>query len=259
MRDNPGKAVYTFGSAQLLKSINWTGSNKQTVKIERISDNLPLEQNYMYDNLLQKTSIAADRIYEIGEEICAKLIQDHPDIYDKDLYSEVFKTSAQTQDTIKCVGRICSDSDCQLDLHSTLLISADEISLRSYRLHFERMPSFSLFPGQAVYMEGTNPRGDTFFVDKIATDRSLTYADPPQVKEDMNVIVAAGPFTNQDDLIYEPLNDLYAYCKQHKPDVLILIGPFLDADHPLVQDGSITSSTDEFFSNVLSRIVINVG
>lgn len=243
-----------------MKSIDWTNTTKQTVKIERISEQFPVDQHYMYDNLLQKTSIAADRIFDIGEEICAKLIKEHGDVYEKDLYNQVFKLNAPTQGTIKSIGRVCSDSDDRLGLHSTLLISADEMCLRPYHLHFDRMKSFSLFPGQTVFMQGLNPRGDSFFVDEIVSERNLIYADPPQVKENLSIVVATGPFTSKNDLSYEPLNELLAYCKQNSPDVLILLGPFFDADHPSLLDGSMKTTTVEaYFDNMILGLVNSIG
>lgn len=260
MRDATGKVVYTFGASQLIKSINWINTNpKQTINFEILYEHLSADQNFMYDNLLQKTSIAADRIFDIGDEICTKLIKDHTDVYDKDLHNEAFKMGDATQSVMKCVGRICSDSDCQLDLHSTLLIGADEICLRTFRLHFDRLKSFALFPGQTVFVQGVNPRADSFFVDEIISDRDLTYAALPDVKEDLSIIVATGPFTGPNDLSYEPLNDLMAYCQQHKPDVLILLGPFLDADHPAVLNGWMKSSYEEYFEYKIADLANKIG
>ncbi len=45
----------------------------------------------------------------------------------------------------------------------------------------------------------------------------------------LHLMVAAGPFTQAADLLYEPLRDLLELCKRDKPHVLILMGPFLDA------------------------------
>lgn len=213
----------------------------------------------MYDNLLQKTSIAADRIYDIGDEICTKLIKDHPDVYDGGLHSESFKMGDSTQSTIRCVGRVCSDSDCQLDLHSTLLIGADETGLQTHRLHFDRLKSFALLPGQTVFVQGVNPRADSFFVDEIISDRDLTYADLPDVEKNLSIIVATGPFTGQNDLSYEPLKELLIYCKQNKPDVLILLGPFLDADHPFVLNGLMKSSFEVYFDNMIAELANSIG
>lgn len=243
-----------------MKTIDWMNTTKQTVKFERISEPFSSDQHYMYDNLLQKTSIAADRIFDIGEEICAKLIKEQGDVYEKDLYDHVFKLNALTQqDTIKSVGRICSDSDDRLGVHSTLLISADEMCLRPYHLHFDRMKSFALFPGQTVFLQGHNPRGDSFFVEEIIAERNLTYTDPPKVKENLYIVVASGPFTSKTDLGYEPLNELLAYCKQNSPDVLVLLGPFFDADHPSLLDGSMKSSVEAYFDNMITGIVNTIG
>lgn len=241
-----------------MKSIDWINSGKQTIVCERISDNFPVDQHYMYDNLLQKTSIAADRIFDIGEEICAKLIAEHSDKYANDLYKQAFE-NASSQGVMRCVGRICSDSDDRLGLHSTMLIGADEITLRSYRLHFDRMKGFALFPGQTVFVQGINPRGDSFFVDEIISERNLTYSPTPQVTTNLNIVIASGPFTSKSDLNYEPLNELLAYCKQHKPDVLILLGPFLDADHPCLIDGTMKLPMDEFFEKMIADIVNVIG
>lgn len=261
LKDVTGKVVYTFGTASLIKSIDWINSAaKQTVTFERVSEYFHPNQNYMYDKLLQKTGIAADRIFDIGEEICNKLIKEHSDIYEKDLHSKAFKFSVSTHEATKCVGRVCSDSDDKLGLHSTLLIGADEMCLRSYRLQFDRMKNFALFPGQTVFVQGVNPRGDPFFVDEIIAERNLTYAAQPQVNENLNIIVACGPFTYTENLNYEPFNELIAYCKKHKPDVLILIGPLLDADHKSVQDGiSMKTSVDEYIEKLITDFVINIG
>ena len=53
-------------------------------------------------------------------------------------------------------------------------------------------------------------------------------------------MVAAGPFTQANDLLYEPLLDLLELCKRDKPHVLILMGPFLDAKSVNLQDGDIS-------------------
>lgn len=259
LKDSTGKVIYTFGTSNLIKSIDWTNNQIQSIKFERLSDGFYADQHYMYDNLLQKTSIAADRIFDVGEEICNKLIKDRPEVYDKELFHQAFKMEDPSQSVITCVGRICSDNDCQLDLHSTLLICADEITLQPYRLHFDRMKSFALFPGQTVMVQGVNPRADVFFADEIHNDRNLTYADPPKLKDNLNIIVASGPYTGQQDLNYDPLYELVAYCKQHKPDVLILIGPFLDADHPSVLDGSIKLPFEMHVDNLISGVVNSIG
>lgn len=261
LKDVTGKVVYTFGTSSLIKSIDWVNNGgKQTVTFERVSEPFHPDQYYMYDNLMQKANIAADRVFDIGAEICAKLSKEHADVYGSDLHHQVFGASAPTPEALKCVGNISSDSDDKLGLHSTLLIDSNEMALRTYRLHFDRMKSVALFPGQMVFVQGVNPRGDAVFVNEVVAERQLTYAKQPQVKENLHLIVACGPFTYSENLNYEPFNELIAYCKKHKPDILILLGPLLDADHKCLQDGiTMKAPAEDFIVQLISDFVNNIG
>ena len=46
--------------------------------------------------------------------------------------------------------------------------------------------------------------------------------------------VAAGPFTCAEDCAFAPLEALLAWAAAAQPDVLLLLGPFVDAEHPAV-------------------------
>lgn len=48
----------------------------------------------------------------------------------------------------------------------------------------------------------------------------------------LNILVAAGPFTSPDSLRFEAFDDLIKKIEETKPNVCILIGPFLDESHP---------------------------
>lgn len=62
------------------------------------------------------------------------------------------------------------------------------------------------------------------------------------------MLVAAGPFTSKDDVMYEPLQAVLDHCNERPPDVLLLLGPFVDAEHPLVQAGMLQDSFDDIFA-----------
>lgn len=262
-KDVPGKVVYTFGIGALLKTIDWSTSKRQYLRIAQIAGkdgrHFTVDEYFMFDTLMQKCCTAADRLYDVGQEICAKLISDRPDEYNTDLYNELANVDVSNPTTIKCIGRVCSDSDCQLTAHSTLLVGADEMKLRLVRMNFNRMKSFGLFPGQTIFARGLNPRGDTFYVDEIFAGRTLKYADAPQLLENLSIVMAAGPFSLSDELNYEPLNELIAYCIQHKPNAVILMGPFLDADHKSVQDGSMKMTFDGYFDNLMNSFMDAIG
>lgn len=62
----------------------------------------------------------------------------------------------------------------------------------------------------------------------------------------MAIMVAAGPFTTTDNLDYAPLIDLLLEAKRLRPDVLILCGPFLDVEHPVIKTGNCEPFEDLF-------------
>lgn len=71
----------------------------------------------------------------------------------------------------------------------------------------------------------------------------------------LEVIVAAGPFTTQNDLHYEPLRNLIELCKLAKPDLLLLMGPFLDAENSQVKTGQLDQAFQSFYEESVSKTV----
>ena len=48
------------------------------------------------------------------------------------------------------------------------------------------------------------------------------------------MLVAAGPFSTAGTLDYSPLNKLCRMAENDRPDLFMLVGPFLDIQHPMV-------------------------
>lgn len=69
------------------------------------------------------------------------------------------------------------------------------------------------------------------------------------------MFVSAGPYTQSDTLSYKPLEDLIALTVQQEPDVLILIGPLLDTSHPLLLNGSLAETFEDFYVKLIDSIV----
>lgn len=70
----------------------------------------------------------------------------------------------------------------------------------------------------------------------------------------MSVVVATGPFCSKENALYEPLQALLDHCRQRPPDVLVLLGPFVDANHPQVQDGTLAQTFEDTFR---SQVTLN--
>lgn len=74
----------------------------------------------------------------------------------------------------------------------------------------------------------------------------------------IQIVVAAGPFTLSENLTYEPLHELLKYVNEHKPNVLILMGPFLDETNKSVQNPDLTQTFDSLFEDLICNIMNSV-
>ncbi|CAI5466202.1 unnamed protein product [Closterium sp. Yama58-4] len=65
--------------------------------------------------------------------------------------------------------------------------------------------------------------------------------------DEIRIIAAAGPFTTIDSWSFDPLKDLIRFALQRPPDVLLLIGPFIDREHPDARDGCVDQTYEALF------------
>lgn len=79
------------------------------------------------------------------------------------------------------------------------------------------------------------------------------FSGPDDGTQVVDIMVAAGPFTTTGDLSYDPLNDLLDVVRRDCPDVLIMIGPFVDEDHPMIKAADCDVTYEELFQQVLSQ------
>ncbi|XP_042294906.1 DNA polymerase alpha subunit B isoform X2 [Sceloporus undulatus] len=113
-------------------------------------------------------------------------------------------------------------------------------------------------PVQVVVMEGINSTGKQFFASKLYEGVPLPFLKPPELDEDSEpqmVLVACGPYTTSDSITYDPMLDLINVINKDKPDVCILLGPFLDAKHKQVEDCQFTSSFEDIFKLCMKTII----
>ncbi|KAJ1735349.1 DNA-directed DNA polymerase alpha subunit pol12 [Coemansia biformis] len=171
------------------------------------------------------------------------------------------------QDTVTAVGRIANINTSE-GLAAAAPISSDTLFLETSRrlgngrriaLDVRSTPSFSLFPGQIVAVEGKNLKGAEFSVTQFRPLPRLRHprtgdsdggsADPV---EPFSAVIASGPYTLSDNLEYEPLRDLVDHAIAAGPDLVLLLGPFVCENHPMVKDGQIDLLPEEIFSVKIS-------
>ncbi|KAL1538983.1 hypothetical protein AAHA92_27662 [Salvia divinorum] len=182
-------------------------------------------------------------------------------------YDEPVDPSVASQESIFAVGMICCEEEGRLKEKATLLQSSVEHSGgQRVRLDLQKLSQYSIFPGQVVAVEGRNPSGHCVIASNIinyaplsaATDEEhpskkqalghdLQLRKPSLDTPEVSLIVAAGPFTTSDNLLFQPLNDLLAYAQRKQPQLLVLLGPFIDSDHPELKKGTINQTFDELF------------
>jgi len=164
--------------------------------------------------------------------------------------------AGQATNEIIAVGRIASDSmEGKLNAAS-LMLETSRRTGAGLRVHLKAdSVSHEFFPGQIVAVRGINASGEYFSVNEVL---ELPLLPPPAslpstldtlnerlgVEDDeatsshaLNVMVAAGPYTADDSLAFEPLKALCEKAADSYADILVLVGPILDVEHSLLASG----------------------
>ncbi|KAJ8653902.1 hypothetical protein O0I10_010469 [Lichtheimia ornata] len=218
-----------------------TDSTTKRAKVDVVqskSDNY----RYMFEKIRDKADSLDERIEYIAEQI-EKHYQ---------LEGGFANPSRAHQDKIVAVGRICCDaSEGKLNPQSIVLETSRDLGMgKRVQMDIRRLEQYSLFPGQIVGVEGVNNTGRLLVAEKLlmpplppAMDRMDD--DSSSMTEPIDVIVSAGPYTFDDDLAYQPLERLIETCIEQKPDVVVLMGPFVSENHPDIVNATMDLTPEE--------------
>ncbi|KAK3051471.1 DNA-directed DNA polymerase alpha subunit pol12 [Extremus antarcticus] len=166
--------------------------------------------------------------------------------------------AAQSTAEIVAVGRIaCDIPNGRLNAASIVLETSRRMGAgMRVPLRFDNT-GYDFFPGKIVALRGTNVSGEYFSATEILGMPPLPVAASTPAEFDvhndrlttsdgearpLHLLLASGPYTTETDLSFAALHALLARAADEKPDVLILTGPFLDLEHPLVASGDFESS-----------------
>ncbi|KAF7968742.1 hypothetical protein HWV62_29569 [Athelia sp. TMB] len=215
---------------------------------------------YMYEKVSERSEILDERIDEFAELL-------------RDLYKipDLGDPAAATEEATVIVGRICLDSESSSQNvklnEASLVIESSRMWGSGARVQLKFEPSVKVrggpagvggvqwFPGAIVGLKGKNGGGGCFLVEEILTLPRLAYSPaslgtgvkPEPQDTSFSMFIAGGPFTPDTDLNYAPFKMLFKTLLLRKPDVVLLIGPFVDSAHPFVRDGEIDSSPADIF------------
>ncbi|XP_053377619.1 DNA polymerase alpha subunit B-like isoform X1 [Mercenaria mercenaria] len=245
-RTNRGEVMVSVGSTN---NVKWHGSG-QGVTIEDYSTEQSISKNmkYMFQKLSEKRDVLNDMIEDMAEHL--------QKIHKIEEYMHV---ALPTQEEVTVAGRICCDSNGKLNPKSVVLEgSIDTSSGKTIPVDLSQLKEYALFPGQLVAMAGHNSTGQKFVASKLFESVSLPLPEIPANTDTKNtrlsVMVAAGPFSTSDCLSYEPFTDLIEQIQLTRPDVCILMGPFVDCKNAEIENGKLTVTYDDIFTQKLDEV-----
>ncbi|KAI8788317.1 DNA polymerase alpha subunit B [Biomphalaria glabrata] len=243
-RSNSGDVVQTFGS---MNDFSWQGE-VQMVKITPFSSEVTLDSNtkYMFQKMHEKASVLNDIIQDMST-----LLQNAHGI------EELSHVALPSQESVTVAGRICCDSIGRLNNQSVLLEGSHETSSgKCISLDLSEVTNYSLFPGQILTCEGVNNTGKKLVVQKIYPTVPLPFSEftNKHCSGKLRIYIAVGPYTPSDVLDYSPLSELMKKIVQDKPDLCILMGPFVDIKHVLINSGELLDTFQELFIKQMEEI-----
>ncbi|KAJ3521021.1 hypothetical protein NM208_g13475 [Fusarium decemcellulare] len=250
-RANPGEVVEILNDRLAAAEPPIAPFSEPRVKLTAASDQKKLGYKPLAMKLSEASEILDDRI-----DAFMALAQQHHNL-DETAFGSA---AAQSTTEVVAVGRIASDSpEGKLNAASLVLETSRRTGMGlRVPLKMDSVRSWGFFPGQIVALRGTNASGSEFVVKEILdipllpsaaslpsaleAHRERLRGGPDAMEEDteptpLNVMFASGPYTADDNLDFEPLHALCSQAADTYADALVLTGPFLDVDHPLVATG----------------------
>jgi DNA polymerase alpha subunit B len=197
--------------------------------------------------LAEASEILDERIDEF-----MSIIQKHHSLDD----SAFGNAAAQGTNEIVAVGRIASDTAEGKLNNASLVLETSRRMGAGIRVPLKidaLTPSWQFFPGQIVALRGTNASGAYFTVSEVLqipllpvpassiqsidTINERLGVSNESAGQPLNIMFASGPYTADDNLDFEPLQALCSKAADEMADALVLTGPFLDIEHPLLATG----------------------
>ncbi|KAI5461370.1 DNA polymerase alpha subunit B N-terminal-domain-containing protein [Mariannaea sp. PMI_226] len=250
-RANPGEVVEILNTHLAAAEPPIAPYSEPRVKLTAASDQKKTGYKPLAMKLSEASEILDDRIDDL-----MTIVQEHHELDD----SAFGSAASQSTTEIVAIGRIASDSiEGKLNKASLVLETSRRTGMGlRVPLKMDKIKSWSFFPGQIVALRGSNASGLEFVVNEILdvpllpnaasqssvleSHRERLRGGPDAMDEDsdpapLSVIFASGPYTADDNLDFEPLHALCSQAADTYVDALVLAGPFLDVDHPLIATG----------------------
>ncbi|KAJ7600761.1 DNA polymerase alpha/epsilon subunit B-domain-containing protein [Mycena floridula] len=215
---------------------------------------------YMYEKIFTRSEVLDDRIDEFSQ-----IVTDHYKV------TEFGDPSTSTEGETVIIGRITQDTE-----FPSAKLADDTVVIESSRMHssgarvllrfdpsltirggIQGAGALGVFPGAIATLKGKNGGANSFLVSEILAlpplKPSWTNSNvKPEPGSAFSLCVACGPFTPEApvadaNLAFKPLQTLLQSLQATKPTVVLLVGPFVDASHPLIKVGDVDSTPLRLF------------
>jgi len=222
---------------------------------------------FMFSPLAERAGALADRLDEVGAAIVGNAVAEELAAAAAASAAAAARAAAGGAAELPppppraaagmSVGRVCLDGESgRLNASSValeLLQRAGAGAGARMTLDLREVPAFGVFPGQIIGVRGVAPTGQRLIVSEIFANGAAPRAQVPLANAralhrarsaggggPVRVWCACGPYSSSADLKYDPLTNLLAEIANASPppDVLVLQGPFVDAEHPQSRSGT---------------------
>jgi len=236
-RSSQGEVVVKFNTDL---GGDWESTAPASLKLPDKSLQQPYK--FMFERLRDRAAVLDETICRVGDRLVDKwgLVQE-----------ELIDLATTQPETGVGLGRVQCDSEGRLNSNSVVIHgSLDTASGAVVPLDLSQASSYSLFPGQVIAMDCSNPNGSRLVATKIYDGVPIPLSDLTLSDNSvLSILLAAGPFTTADSVGMEPLQDILNVIKDKKPSVAFLVGPFLDIKNNAV------CGANESFDNLWLRMV----
>ncbi|GAP89080.1 putative DNA polymerase alpha subunit B [Rosellinia necatrix] len=251
-RPNPGELIEVLNEHLTPTEPPIAPFGEPRIKLMASSD----QKKLSYKTVAMKSSEASEILDDRIDDFAA-LVKDHYNIDEEEFGS----AASQSTSEIVAVGRIASDSsEGRLNTASVVLETSRRTgaALRIPLALDKLNNGYQFFPGQIVAFRGINSSGKEFLVNEVLDipllhsaasapvaiegHRDRLRGGPDAMDSDdepapLNVLFGSGPYSPDDNLDFEPLHALCSQAADTYADALVLTGPFIDVDHPLIATG----------------------
>lgn len=237
------------------------GDSKVTVKVKYVAQQVDgvtyqtmvPDAMYMLNPILDQSRILSEWQKQVTQSIAENNYEDICPENGCDDTLDISYVGGGMTDTTIFMGTIAYEGGKERSIDNLQLIEVRNGRASKVKLDTKNLKSCYFFPGQSVVVKGRENGSHTIFPDQINyDDKKLPSAPPIKVTEPIHIYVACGPFTAADDLLYETFSKILKYYEKQRPNVIILIGPFLDEEHALISDVVLAETYQDYFEKLLS-------